>query len=72
MVEKNITSPRNVIEFARFRKGRAGGSVQALSSRLCRHCGAALAEGENEDECSSTFNVGASALGHTQRKFYAE
>jgi hypothetical protein len=36
--------------------------LQAFSTRLCRHCGAALADGENEDECSSTFNLAASAL----------
>jgi hypothetical protein len=74
MVEKHIisTSPRNVIDFARFRQSRAGGSAQALSARLCRHCGAALVEGENEDECSSTFNSAAAVLGNTQRKFLAE
>ena len=58
MVEKLITSPRNVIDFARYQQGRVVGKAQAFSTRLCRHCGAALADGENEDECSSTFNVG--------------
>ncbi|MDI1262191.1 MAG: hypothetical protein PS018_02900 [bacterium] len=72
MVEKHITSPRNVIDFARYQQGRAAGNAQALSARLCRHCGAAMAEGENEDECSSTFNLAAAALGSKQRKFYAE
>ena len=71
MVEKHITS-RNVIDFARYQQGRVVGSLQAFSTRLCRHGGAALADGENEDECSSTFNVGASALCTAQRKFYAE
>ena len=71
MVEKRIT-PRNVIDFARYQQGRVVGSLQAFSTRLCRHCGAALADGENEDECSSTFNVAASALCTAQRKFYAE
>jgi len=46
--------------------------LQAFSTRLCRHCGAALADGENEDECSSSFNIEASALCAAQRKFYAE
>lgn len=72
MVEKHITSPRNVIDFARYQQGRAAGSAQALSARLCRHCGAAMAEGENEDECSSTLNLAAAALGGKPRKFYAE
>jgi hypothetical protein len=31
-----------------------------MSPRICRHCGAALSEGESEDECSSAFNVEAS------------
>ena len=74
MVEKHITSasPRNVIDFARYQQGRAAGNAQAFSMRICRHCGAALAEGEIEDECSSTFNIGASALRSAYRKFCAE
>jgi hypothetical protein len=49
------------------------GKAQAFSTRLCRHCGAVLADGENEDECSSTFNLdAASTLRTAQRKFYAE
>ena len=71
MVEKHITS-RNVIDFARYQQCRTGGKAQAFSTRLCRHCGAVLADGENEDECSSTFNVAASTLRTAQRKFYAE
>ena len=56
MVEKLITSPENVVDFARYQAGRDGGVV-AISARSCRHCGAALSEGEREDECSSTFNI---------------
>jgi hypothetical protein len=33
-----------------------------MSVRTCRHCGAVLAEGEREEECSSTFNVEAAQL----------
>jgi len=72
MVEKLITSPRNVIDLAHYQQGRAVGKVQAFSARLCRHCGAVLADGENEDECSSTLNTEASALRSAQRKFCAE
>jgi hypothetical protein len=58
MVEKVITSPRNVVDFARYQAGRAGaGKALAMSARVCRHCGAALSEGEREDECSSAFNT---------------
>jgi hypothetical protein len=67
MVEKLITSPRNVVDFARYRAGRnSGGKASALVARACRHCGAALLEGESEEECSSAFN--SEAL----RKFYAD
>ena len=76
MVEKFITSPRNVIDFARYQQGRGIGKAQAIAARLCRHCGAALSDGENEDECSSAFNVEAmdprNAPRKTRSKFYAE
>jgi hypothetical protein len=60
MVEKVITSPPNVVDFARYQAGRnAAGKAGAISARICRHCGAALCEGEREDECSSVLNVEA-------------
>ncbi|MDO9563817.1 MAG: hypothetical protein Q7J60_19540 [Bradyrhizobium sp.] len=63
MVEKLITSPRNVVDFARYQQDRhAAGRAMAMSARVCRHCGAALQEGEREDECSSTYNVEADSL----------
>ena len=60
MVEKVITSPRNVVDFARYRN--AADKPLAMSVRVCRHCGAALSEGESEDECSSAFNIEAPLL----------
>jgi hypothetical protein len=72
MVEKLIMSPRNVIDLARYQQGRTGDKAQAFSMRLCRHCGAALSDGENEDECSSTFNIAAASLRTAQRKLRAE
>ncbi len=73
MVEKVIMSARNVVDFARYHAGRnAGGKALAMSMRVCRHCGAALVEGESEDECSSAFNVDAAGLHCGPRKFYAE
>jgi hypothetical protein len=72
MVEKLIMSPRNVIDLARYQQGRTGDKAQAFSTRLCRHCGAALSDGENEDECSSTFNIAAASLRTAQRKLRAE
>jgi hypothetical protein len=72
MVEKFITPQRNVIDFARYQQGLAVSRTLAFSKRLCRHCGAALADGENEDECSSAFNVGATMLCETPRKLRVE
>jgi hypothetical protein len=72
MVERVITSRRNVIEFARYQQDRAAGKAQAIAARLCRHCGAALLDGENEDECSSAFNSEAPRLRGVPRKFFAD
>jgi hypothetical protein len=73
MVEKVITPEPNVIDFARYQAGRsAAGSALAMPARACRHCGAALSEGESEDECSSAFNLKAPRLREPPRKFYAE
>lgn len=61
MVEKVVTSAPNVIDFACYQQVRnAAGKTLALMVRACRHCGAALSEGENEEECSSASNVNAS------------
>jgi hypothetical protein len=55
MVEKLITPPRNVIALSFYRE-RNDGRAQAIVARTCRHCGAALSEGEREEECSSALN----------------
>ena len=62
MVEKRIMSSENVVDLARYRRRADGSPSLAISPRLCRHCGAALMEGEHEDECSSTLNVDAAQL----------
>jgi hypothetical protein len=70
MVEKVITPARNVVDFARYQQGRnAAGKALALSARACRYCGAALLDGESEDECSSAFNVEAPLLCDAPCKF---
>jgi hypothetical protein len=69
MVEKVITRGRNVVDFARYQQG---GKASAMSARACRHCGAALSEGEREDECSSAVNTEAPRLRDAPRKFYAD
>jgi hypothetical protein len=73
MVAKIITPRRNVIDFARYQKDRSLGKVQPISPRLCRYCGAALLDGENEDECSSALNeVSLRPLEKKPRRFYAD
>jgi len=73
MVEKLITSSPNVIDFARYLQIRGvTGKTLAMSARVCRHCGAALLEGESEEECSSAFNFEAPRLRDAPRKFYAD
>jgi hypothetical protein len=73
MVEKRITPRPNVVDFVRYRLGRgAGGRTLALSARACRHCGAALSEGESEDDCSSAFNIEALSPRVVARKFSAD
>jgi hypothetical protein len=62
MVERLITPPENVIDFARYQAGRATGKALAISALICRHCGATLSEGEREEECSSASNVNAAKL----------
>jgi hypothetical protein len=71
MVEKHITPGPNVVDFARYQAGRNAAAL-AMSGRTCRHCGAALSDGESEDECSSAFNIKAARLREPPRKFYAE
>jgi hypothetical protein len=68
MVEKVIMPGRNIIDFARYQQGRTA----ALSARTCRHCGAALLDGEREDECSSAMNIDASDTRGNTRKFRAD
>jgi hypothetical protein len=73
MVEKIITSSPNVIDFARYLQIRGvAGKTLPMSALVCRHCGAALLEGESEDECSSAFNLETPGLREAQRKFYAD
>ncbi len=59
MVEKFITPGSNVvIDFARYQSGRGGPArAPAMSARSCRHCGAALLDGDNEDDCSSVLGI---------------
>ena len=63
MVEKVMKPGPNVVDFARYQADRAGKALaiternSCRSARACRHCGAALLDGENEDECSSLLGI---------------
>ncbi|MFK4509350.1 hypothetical protein IQ17_06791 [Bradyrhizobium daqingense] len=59
MVEKHITTPRNVIDLAHYRQAVTSGKAPSLSARMCRHCGAPLLDGENDDDCSTAFSTAA-------------
>jgi hypothetical protein len=80
MVEKVVTPGPNVVDFARYQQGRnATGKALVISARdsrgsarACRHCGAALWEGENEDDCSTVLCVEAPRLRKRPRKFRAD
>ncbi len=52
MVETLIKPGRNVIDLAAYRLRPRPSDPAPLRARFCRHCGAGLAEGESEDECS--------------------
>jgi len=66
MVQKDANVGRNVIDFLGYQQGR---KASALMARSCRHCGAALLEGESDDDCSS---AGVSMDSIKSRKFRAE
>ena len=61
MVEELIMSSRNVVDLQSYRQ-RNGGRAPAISPRTCRHCGAALMDGEREEECSSAVISDAARL----------
>ena len=66
MIQKYADAGRNVVDFLDYQLSR---KAPALSARCCRHCGAALLDGENDDDCSSA-DVSVSAA--PPRRFYAE
>ena len=72
MVEKHITSRRNVIDLANYRQVLANGKATSMSARLCRHCGAPLLDGENDDDCSTAFSMAAPRLREQPRRFRAD
>jgi hypothetical protein len=63
MVEKLVNPSRNVVDLSHYQRERKGAAAAlSISARTCRHCGAALSEGEREDECSGAFDVDTARL----------
>ncbi|WBL80625.1 hypothetical protein I3J27_09440 [Bradyrhizobium xenonodulans] len=68
MVEKHITSLRNVIDLANYRLAMTSGKAAAMSARLCRHCGAPMLDGENDDDCSTAIDAAPLRLRDRSRR----
>jgi hypothetical protein len=68
MVEKHITTPPNVIDLASYRHVVTNGKASSMSARMCRHCGAPLLDGENDDDCSTAFSTAAPRLRDRSRR----
>ncbi|MEH6951443.1 hypothetical protein V4R08_08840 [Nitrobacter sp. NHB1] len=77
MVEKVVTRDRNVLDFRSYQQLRrscgdnAAVRFAAGLARTCRHCGAALLDGESDDDCSSA-GLAPPALRTPPRRFCAE
>lgn len=70
MVEKTQTPGRNVVDLRSYQLARRSvGQAAAIQVRTCRHCSAALLDGESDDDCSS---AGFNAAAPLRRKFYAD
>lgn len=74
MIDAVITAGRNVIDFADYRRDRRVDAIKAQAIRaLCRHCGAALGDGESDDDCSSAgISTASPAPPVPRRMFRAE
>jgi ribosomal protein L37E len=70
MVDRTELTGRNVVDLRSYQAARrVVGKAQAMTARTCRHCGAALLDGESDDDCSS---AGIAAAAPMLRKFYAD
>jgi hypothetical protein len=78
MVEKVVTGDHNVLDFRSYQRLRRFSADNApvvhfssAPKRTCRHCGAALLDGENDDDCSSA-GLAAPAVRSAVAKVCAE
>ncbi|MCL2715386.1 MAG: hypothetical protein FWD68_12575 [Alphaproteobacteria bacterium] len=58
MADHCSSSSSRVVDFATWRRDRD--RLGAGAMRRCRHCGGVLGHDENEDDCSSAFNLAPS------------
>ncbi len=68
MVDRTELPGRNVVDLRSYQAARLV-KAQPMTARTCRHCGAALLDGESDDDCSS---AGIDAAAPMLRKFYAD
>ena len=69
MVDSKERTGRNVVDLRSYQAARSAGVAHKMTARNCRHCGAALLDGESDDDCSS---AGISTAAPMIRKFYAD
>ena len=74
MIDAMDTAGLNVIDFAGYREVRRASAIKAQAIyAVCRHCGAALEDGESDDDCSSAgLNARLPAPPIPRRMFRAE
>ncbi len=65
MVEKVTMPAQNVVDFVGYQLRKSG----AAKIRACRHCGAALGDGESDDDCSTVMSCEQPARIRRPRKF---
>ena len=68
MVDSKERTGRNVVDLRAYQAARRDKAL-AMTARMCRHCGAALLDGESDDDCSS---AGLSVAAPMLRQFYAD
>lgn len=59
MVQNTAKTRQNVIDLRSYRRQspRIRRAAAAALPRVCRHCGAWIADDESEDDCSSVFRA---------------
>ncbi|KIZ47926.1 hypothetical protein OO17_01630 [Rhodopseudomonas palustris] len=73
MVENTSRRERNIVDFVNYQRALRRNEPTAIGNRCCRHCGAALGEGESEDDCSTAgIAVEQAGWARQPRRFRAD